>query len=1306
VKGLPQGSTTTFQRGVSAPSNVQARNQGVAQRAAYQQAVVAQQQADAQFVADNLQLDTGEWVPREYFNALNHEQQVYLKAAGVEKFNSRQSQLQKASASLTSNGQIDIIAAIEAGKEDELKALGVSKQEIGQAKTFIQSNVKIGGSWISKSDYNTMPAEDQQRIQDVGIQKFTAEKQAENEAFIKNNVKIGDKWIAKSDYDAMSPQDRAHITEIGVDRFTKEFEDNNVKIGDKWIPKEYYNTLDAADQQHLQDVGIDKFTAEIDAKNAEIKVVEDKMSSSKYKTADGYYWVLALADNVVNADELVSARFIKPEEKANALQQAQDWRDTEAALAKIDNSTYKDKDKPDFYNLQKIQYDEVLSPRELVLVFAQTPEGKQQLLSVLKESIAHPDSKALAAIRNADVNLKAASIAKTVLDFTLPGYGTQRHWSEMGQGGKLFGFAGPNVKGGVLQAISIAGDLAFFLPMVGWAAKAGFEAKSAAALTRIMPTAAEAIAVAKGGAVAARVAEVADVTATAAKEINAAKRIANVARSAGFMVDRTAEGLIRFPVEVVVKFPAKLLSKPGIAIADALKGAKGFAEIAVYPMRHPIQSAEGLKYLFGGKQALGEPILSKLVGISTLRAADQQGTTIWRGLQIDQRPIVGKSGGKLVLGVKDIDVSGVNVSKLKPGIEESYVPEQMLETRIMADEATLRRLGASDAEIAKMRTTLAERSSIMGRRSPATPNEVTFSPIKYLNDAELNVVMEEYMKNVASMDKFRGSGAMRAQLAEEVKSLRAIHDVDISTKMNSEKTREFAEALLQKMQAVSGKENLRLTKGKTTIIEKKIDGAWHHSVDIKASGEDASGFSTALGDITSPKTTYGVVHQRPALEIKYKGLGKIRLVRLDEVMADKVGVVLGWVAEPNPSGKGNILTFKPKGVGTDLTDLSKGRAKDIIDTYAIIFTYNGADRANAWAKAYGFTDEQIAKLMAMAKEAPPEMGWEFIPEPGKTKMPSLNSRTPHSVYVSYPSYLSNKTATINSILADAGLSQLSPSKGSMVISQSHGVTSVASRGDYPYSPSRLTPSLSSLAPSRASSVVSAGYPVSRVPSISKSISKSTPLKSTSYKSTPSKSTPSKSTPSKTTPSKSTPSKSTPSKSTPSKSTPSKSTPSKSTPSKSTPSKSTPSKSTPFIPWLPTFSGDKKQAKQLIKGSVCFKMGELSGKGVWWILYPPEYGFNAGPGVGEGKAVWVHETPPTGVRVESGLRSAYRTIQKLGGAVPATITGSVGFSKYSIAKGEAIVFEPDRASSRIVPIRYNVRKGPSVKRKEVKPRLSR
>jgi hypothetical protein len=94
------------------------------------------------------------------------------------------------------------------------------------------------------------------------------------------------------------------------------------------------------------------------------------------------------------------------------------------------------------------------------------------------------------------------------------------------------------------------------------------------------------------------------------------------------------------------------------------------------------------------------------------------------------------------------------------------------------------------------------------------------------------------------------------------------------------------------------------------------------------------------------------------------------------------------------------------------------------------------------------------------------------------------------------------------------------------------------------------------------------------------------------------------------------------------------------------------------------------------------MGELGGKTAYWILYPPKYGIDAGPGVGEGKAFSLEK--PTGITVAPNMQSAYKTIQAKGGKVPANILGSIGFAHYDISRGgKAIKFDAPKKRSPVV-----------------------
>ena len=126
---------------------------------------------------------------------------------------------------------------------------------------------------------------------------------------------------------------------------------------------------------------------------------------------------------------------------------------------------------------------------------------------------------------------------------------------------------------------------------------------------------------------------------------------------------------------------------------------------------------------------------------------------------------------------------------------------------------------------------------------------------------------------------------------------------------------------------------------------------------------------------------------------------------------------------------------------------------------------------------------------------------------------------------------------------------------------------------------------------------------------------------------------------------------------------------------------------PVYPWLPP-GLSKDEARKVIAGSVAFAMGQLGEKTAYWVLYPPKYGVDAGPGEGEGKAFTLEK--PEGVTIAPNMKSAYLTIQAMGGKVPSEITGQIGFASYAIKGGTSIKFPSPKKSGRT----------------QVKPRLSR
>ena len=153
-----------------------------AQQKSQQVSKRAQSQAEIEkFKAENVQLDTGEWISKAEFEKLSPEDQARLKKLGIKGFNDY---YQKA--------------------ESDFKA----------------NNVQIKDGWISKAAYESLSPEDQQRIKELGIEgfnKYYEQKQAE---FERNNVKLNTgEYVSKTEYNNLPSEWQSALKTYGVGGF-------------------------------------------------------------------------------------------------------------------------------------------------------------------------------------------------------------------------------------------------------------------------------------------------------------------------------------------------------------------------------------------------------------------------------------------------------------------------------------------------------------------------------------------------------------------------------------------------------------------------------------------------------------------------------------------------------------------------------------------------------------------------------------------------------------------------------------------------------------------------------------------------------------------------------------------------------------------------------------------------------------------------------------------------------------------------------------------------------------------------------
>lgn len=153
-----------------------------AQQKSQQVSKRVQSQAEIEkFKAENVQLDTGEWVSKAEFEKLSAEDQARLKKLGIKGFN-------------------DYYQKTEAD--------------------FKANNVQIKDGWISKAAYESLSPEDQQRIKELGIEgfnKYYEQKQAE---FERNNVKLNTgEYVSKTEYNNLPSEWQSALKTYGVDGF-------------------------------------------------------------------------------------------------------------------------------------------------------------------------------------------------------------------------------------------------------------------------------------------------------------------------------------------------------------------------------------------------------------------------------------------------------------------------------------------------------------------------------------------------------------------------------------------------------------------------------------------------------------------------------------------------------------------------------------------------------------------------------------------------------------------------------------------------------------------------------------------------------------------------------------------------------------------------------------------------------------------------------------------------------------------------------------------------------------------------------
>ena len=339
--------------------------------------------------------------------------------------------------------------------------------------------------------------------------------------------------------------------------------------------------------------------------------------------------------------------------------------------------------------------------------------------------------------------------------------------------------------------------------------------------------------------------------------------------------------------------------------------------------------------------------------------------TVWEGVSVANRPIIGKTGSKFVLGSPK-EISGLTAADVLPG----WKPVTSLEARVIMKEApteaslfsdlahmNLKSVeggpvpkvsGFSEAELLKPKAVIPEMKAASGYKSPFLRRDLEYKATKYVSEEGQAYLLER----TAELTKkgysplYYGSGATEYQLPKsllvrmEKAGIKAA-DMDVMVNMPEAEAKAWITETTAGLEKIESKVGSKVTLEENLIqVQLKGDKELHHAYDFHP-GASGSGAAT--------EGAYGMSYaEKPIVFITPKG-EKMYGMTLGEQIKRKGGSILGWE-------KG---TFMPE---------AHRVPKDIVHEVLYVYTKSGEAAAEKIAKAYGMTIDDILKEVAVANK--------------------------------------------------------------------------------------------------------------------------------------------------------------------------------------------------------------------------------------------------------------------------------------------------------------------------------------------------
>lgn len=193
-----------------------------------QESLASIEEAEAEWKANNVRLNNGEWVPKTEFNALPPEYQTKLRQLGVDRFNKEveaerekvETAMKKLKPFKTSEGKYNLTEALNKGIDEQTLLVLFTPEQVKAAKKVKAENVEVGpNEWVSREKFESLTPDEQALLLKVGLAEYNKraeQSQKDYEEFTATHVEVKPGvWYNKKDWEALNASQQQEVITTG-----------------------------------------------------------------------------------------------------------------------------------------------------------------------------------------------------------------------------------------------------------------------------------------------------------------------------------------------------------------------------------------------------------------------------------------------------------------------------------------------------------------------------------------------------------------------------------------------------------------------------------------------------------------------------------------------------------------------------------------------------------------------------------------------------------------------------------------------------------------------------------------------------------------------------------------------------------------------------------------------------------------------------------------------------------------------------------------------------------------------------------